>query len=94
MLKETEDVWKESDVFFNCIGTTRQKGRRSKAVCGCRIRYFQNGCNHGFEANIPHASVISASGANHKAWAVDWIHPLLYQNNRPKRTNGDYGKQI
>ena len=23
-------------------------------------------------------SVISASGANHKAWAVDWIHPLLY----------------
>ena len=25
MLKETEDAWKESDVFFNCIGTTRQK---------------------------------------------------------------------
>ena len=23
-------------------------------------------------------SLISASGANHKVWAVDWIHPLLY----------------
>ncbi len=29
-------------------------------------------------AQISHASVISASGANHNQWAKDWIHPLLY----------------
>ena len=29
-------------------------------------------------AQIPHASLISAEGANHKIWAKDWIHPLLY----------------
>ena len=25
VLNETEDSWKNNDVFFNCIGTTRQK---------------------------------------------------------------------
>ena len=29
-------------------------------------------------AGIPHASVISASGANSNGWAPEWIHPLLY----------------
>ena len=29
-------------------------------------------------AKISHASVVSASGANHNQWARDWIHPLLY----------------
>jgi len=29
-------------------------------------------------AKIPHASLISAKGANHKIWAKDWIQPLLY----------------
>jgi len=31
--------------------------------------------SHG---KISHASVVSASGANHNQWAKDWIHPLLY----------------
>ena len=30
------------------------------------------------QAQIPHASVISAKGANHNQWAHDWIPPLLY----------------
>ncbi len=29
-------------------------------------------------AKIPHASLISAKGANHNIWAKDWIHPLMY----------------
>ena len=29
-------------------------------------------------AKINHASLVSAKGANHKTWAKDWIHPLLY----------------
>ena len=31
-----------------------------------------------YQAKIPHASIISAKGANHKIWATNWIHPLLY----------------
>ena len=30
------------------------------------------------EAKIPHGSLVSAKGANHEAWATNWIHPLLY----------------
>ncbi len=33
---------------------------------------------HLLGSNIPHAALISASGANHKTWAVEWLHPLLY----------------
>ena len=27
---------------------------------------------------VPHVSVVSAQGANHKQFAVEWFHPLLY----------------
>ena len=77
-LKETEDVWKESDVFFNCIGTTRQKAGGARQFVDVELGISRMAATMASEANIPHASVISASGANHKAWAVDWIHPLLY----------------
>ena len=77
-LKETEDVWKESDVFFNCIGTTRQKAGGARQFVHVELGISRMAATMASEANIPHASVISASGANHKAWAVDWIHPLLY----------------
>ena len=78
MLKETEDAWKESDVFFNCIGTTRQKAGGARQFVDIELGISRMAATMASEANIPHASVISASGANHKAWAVDWIHPLLY----------------
>ena len=78
MLKETEDAWKESDVFFNCIGTTRQKAGGARQFVDVELGISRLAATMASEANIPHASVISASGANHKAWAVDWIHPLLY----------------
>ena len=78
MLKKTEDVWKKSDVFFNCIGTTRQKAGGARQFVDIELGISRMAANMASEANIPHASVISASGANHKAWAVDWIHPLLY----------------
>ena len=78
MLKETEGAWKESDVFFNCIGTTRQKAGGARQFVDVELGISRLVATMASEANIPHASVISASGANHKAWAVDWIHPLLY----------------
>ena len=77
-LKETEDFWKESDVFFNCIGTTRQEAGGARQFVDVELGISRMAATMAYEANIPHASVISASGANHKAWAVDWIHPLLY----------------
>ena len=27
---------------------------------------------------VLHVSVVTAQGANHQQWAVDWFHPLLY----------------
>mgnify|MGYP001243749525 CR=1 FL=1 len=78
MLKETEDAWKGSDVFFNCIGTTRQKAGGARQFVDVELGISRLAATMASEANIPHASVISASGANHKGWAVDWIHPLLY----------------
>jgi len=63
-LSSTEELWKGHDVFFNCIGTTRKRAGSAKKMA-----------SHG---KISHASVVSASGANHNQWAKDWIHPLLY----------------
>ena len=77
-LNETEDSWKNNDVFFNCIGTTRQKAGGARQFVDVELGISRLAATMASEANIPHASVISASGANHKAWAVDWIHPLLY----------------
>ena len=37
------------------------------------------------QANIPHASLISASGANQNQWAKEWIHPFLYINTMGKK---------
>ena len=37
------------------------------------------------QANIPHASLISAKGANHEIWATNWIHPLLYMKTMGRK---------
>ena len=77
-LHETKDLWNGNDVFFNCIGTTRKKAGGARQFVDIELGISRLAARMASEANIPHASVISASGANHKAWAVDWIHPLLY----------------
>ena len=77
-LDETFDSWKDHDSFFNCIGTTRMLAGGAKPFVdiefGISLKCAELACNAG----IPNASVISAGGANANAWAVDWIHPLLY----------------
>ncbi len=78
MLTETGDSWIGNDVFFNCIGTTRQKAGGARQFVDVELGISRLAANMASDANIPHASVISASGANHEAWSVDWIHPLLY----------------
>ena len=77
-LHKTKDLWNGNDVFFNCIGTTRKKAGGAGQFVDIELGISRLAAKMASEANIPQASVISASGANHKAWSVDWIHPLLY----------------
>ena len=77
-LTSTEKYWKENDVFFNCIGTTRQRAGGAKEFINIESGISNEAAKMAADAKIPHASLISAKGANHKIWAKDWIQPLLY----------------
>ena len=77
-LTATKKYWKNNDVFFNCIGTTRQRAGGSKEFINIESGISNEAAKMAANAKIPHASLISAKGANHKIWAKDWIHPLLY----------------
>ena len=77
-LSSTEKHWKDNDVFFNCIGTTRQRAGGAKEFINIESGISNEAAKMAANAKIPHASLISAKGANHKIWATNWIHPLLY----------------
>ncbi len=77
-LTTTEKYWKDNDVFFNCIGTTRQRAGGAKEFINIESGISNEAAKMAADAKIPHASLISAKGANHKIWAKDWIQPLLY----------------
>ena len=77
-LTATEKYWRNNDVFFNCIGTTRQRAGGAKEFINIESGISNEAAKMAANAKIPHASLISAKGANHKIWAKDWIHPLLY----------------
>ena len=77
-LTSTEKYWKDNDVFFNCIGTTRQRSGGAKEFINIESGISNEAAKMAANAKIPHASLISAKGANHKIWAKNWIHPLLY----------------
>ena len=77
-LSSTEELWEGNDVFFNCIGTTRKRAGSAKDFIKVEVDISMEAAKIASNAQISHASVISASGANHNQWAKDWIHPLLY----------------
>ena len=77
-LTSTEKYWKDNDVFFNCIGTTRQRAGGAKEFINIESGISNEAAKMAANANIPHSSLISAKGANHKIWANNWIQPLLY----------------
>ena len=77
-LSSTEELWKGNDVFFNCIGTTRKRAGSAKDFIKVEAGISMEAAKIASNAKISHASVVSASGANHNQWAKDWIHPLLY----------------
>tara|TARA_B100001564_G_C20547339_1_gene627274 strand:- start:54 stop:776 length:723 start_codon:yes stop_codon:yes gene_type:complete len=77
-LDQTADSWGEHDSFFNCIGTTRKIAGGAKQFVDIEFGISLKCAELASKAKIPNASIISAGGANANAWAVDWIHPLLY----------------
>ncbi len=77
-LDSTKSYWKDNDVFFNCIGTTRKRAGSAKNFIDIELGISKIAARIALESRIAHASIISANGANYKAWAKNWIHPLLY----------------
>ena len=87
-LSRTETAWKGNDVFFNCIGTTRTKAGSANKFLNIEFGISLEAAKMAFNANIPHACLISAKGVNHKIWGPAFIHPLfLHENNGQKRTD-------
>jgi len=77
-LSNTKKYWNNNDVFFNCIGTTRKRAGGAKEFVNIEYGISNEASKMASQANIPHASLVSAKGANHDIWATNWIHPLLY----------------
>ena len=68
-LSSTENYWKNNDVFFNCIGTTRKRAGGAKKFINIESGIANEAAKVAANTKIPHASLISAKGANHKIWA-------------------------
>ncbi len=77
-LTSTKEHWNNHDVFFNCLGTTRKRAGSAQAFVDIEYGISKEASKMASQANIPHASLISAKGANYEIWATNWIHPLLY----------------
>ena len=77
-LSKVEQYWINHDVFFNCIGTTKKKAGGADQFHDIEYGISNEAARVASKSKIPHASLISASGANHSLWAKKWIHPLFY----------------
>jgi oxidoreductase len=84
-LSLTKEHWNNHDVFFNCIGTTRKKAGSAQSFIDIEYGISKEASKMASQAKIPHASLISAKGANHEIWAANWIHPLLYMKTMGKK---------
>ncbi len=77
-LAQTKEYWIGHDIFFNCLGTTRKRAGSAKEFIAIEAGISMEAAKIASSAKIPHVSLISANGANHKQWAHNYIHPLLY----------------
>ena len=84
-LSKTEIAWKDNDVFFNCIGTTRSKAGSANKFSNIEFGISLEAAKMAFNANIPHVCLISAKGVNHKIWGPAFIHPLFYMKIMGKK---------
>ena len=84
-LSRIKTAWKGNDVFFNCIGTTRTKAGSANKFLNIEFGISLEAAKMAFNANIPHACLISAKGVNHKIWGPAFIHPLFYMKIMGKK---------
>ena len=84
-LSDTIGYWEGHDVFFNCIGTTRKRAKSAHNFIQIEEGISMEAAKYASKAKIPHASIISAAGANANQWAHKWIHPLLYIKTMVKK---------
>ena len=84
-LSSTEQYWINQDVLFNCIGTTKQRAGGADEFYNIEFGISNEIARMGSASNINHASLISASGADHQKWAKKWIHPLFYIKTMGKK---------
>ena len=77
-LASTSEYWKKNDFFFNCIGTTRKRAGGAKQFVDIELGISKEAAKMAYKSGVPYAALVSAEGADHKKWATQWIHPLLY----------------
>ena len=84
-LSQIERNWENHDMFFNCIGTTKKKAGGADQFYEIEYGISNEAARVASKSNIRHASLISASGANHNLWAKKWIHPLFYSKTMGRK---------
>ena len=84
-LSQIEKNWENHDMFFNCIGTTKKKAGGANQFYEIEYGISNEAARVASKSNIRHASLISASGANHNLWAKKWIHPLFYSKTMGRK---------
>jgi len=84
-LSQIEKNWENHDMFFNCIGTTKKKAGGADQFYEIEYGISNEAARVASKSNIRHASLISASGANHNLWAKKWIHPLFYSKTMGRK---------
>lgn len=77
-LSSTKKYWDGNDIFFNCLGTTRSKAGGAKEFMSIEHGISYEAARMAFKSKIENVALISASGANHRKWAPEWIPPLFY----------------
>ena len=77
-LNSTSEYWKNHQVFFNCIGTTKKISKTATRFKDVEVSISENAAILAEKNKIIHSTLISSKGANKNQWYKTWIHPLYY----------------
>ena len=86
--QKTKGRWSDSDVVFHCLGTTRAQAGGAAGFKRIEAGYSETVARIAKEEGVAHMSVVSAVGANHQQFAMDWFHPLLYIKTLGQKEQG------
>ena len=77
--EELIQIWKGTDVLFNCLGTTRGVAGSAEAFVHVEVGLTKLASDVAKLSGVRHVSVLSAQGANKNMWVPStYIHPMLY----------------